>query len=323
MAPPAAESCCCLRCGYSLTGLALPRPCPECGHPAEVGYEERARPVREWFSSWRAWGWCLRRSARVPAGLFYVLHDAAFRRTAWRRLLLVLCLPAILSSLIALGGNSVCVNYSVRIWWHNVHDPQRRALREETETQTDRLYGFNLHLPLFRGGLFFKRPSYWVEVEERKRTGLSLAKPDLDDPALIAWAVAPWALLLCGFVPGRILVWFLARRRTVRTRYPAAPRASASALSLMAIPLGWSLWAWMLFAVLGGLDDLINLPRHLLSVTFVVVGAAWVTGCILGWVQIARLDASRFIFPWPLRLGFLLGGMGAVPVLWVALYSLY
>lgn len=85
----------CFSCGYDLTGLDLPRACPECGRLADPAAQTEA--ARQWFARGAAWRWWV---GKAPPGVLYVLHDPDSLRRAHLRQWRWLWLPMIVIPII-------------------------------------------------------------------------------------------------------------------------------------------------------------------------------------------------------------------------------
>lgn len=285
----------CFFCGYDLSGLELPRPCPECGHVRHPSRDEAA--VRKWFAAGQAGFRWIPRPSKSPAGICYVLDDPGSRRVARRRRFRWLWLPAVLACILVSLGLCVTTEYDVEVWYYDRSDSERTPLRVVNETETDRLYGFNLHL--FRGGLcglFFSKPASWVEVVERQRKHLAFSAPEGFDPMLLFWGCPPWFCLIFGYLPAEGVVLWRARWVARSHERPGLARAVCAASSLMAPPLGTAVWLWLGAFLIYGLGALIPLNAvvfypvaAMLSTAFVL----WVLALILGYSMLMAQDRAR------------------------------
>lgn len=286
----------CCWCAYNLTGLTFPRACPECGQRIEEDPAIQEDRARAWFRSRRAWCWWLLPTARLPVGLWYVLHDAESIRTARRRVTRLIWLPAVATTLIVILGSGLELDFQVRSWFYRISDPQRRSIREESSVETDRLFTLNLHLR----GLFSNQPANTVRVDERTPTGLRYSFPEVDVFAGL-WAGMPWLILVLAYWPGLLLVRLVMARRAVRRHgRPSLRVSAASACSLVSLPLGVALWGWLLIAVLEMLSYLTLSPEVPLEwLVWIMAAIVWISAALCGvvvWPRLLALDRGRVFF---------------------------
>jgi hypothetical protein len=291
----------CLHCGYDLTGLDLPRSCPECGDTADPARQQA--DARQWAHGRHAWMWLA--SRRVPPGVIYVLHDPVSVRKGRRRAVL-LWLPAILTACIVFIGICIEIESSVKVWYYVKSDPDRLPHRVSVEVETDRPYNFNLHL--FHGGLFAKPvPATWVQVVEKRRQRVHFTwAPDLDFVA-IGWGAAPLCMLLFGYLSCRSLLAVLARRVDAQRDCLALRRSLRTCVRLMMGPSAAAAWLWLAMTMGAGLTWVREAPAPGLSD---LVGWGTLLACglfVLGmfgtWVRLVSLDRARVFFSSRMAMG--------------------
>ena len=171
----------CFECGYDLSCLDLPRPCPECGRLADP--TAQAAEAREWFarpSSTLKW---LVRPSTIPSGSWHVLYDPTSAGLARVRVACWLWLSTVLAVVTVGVGRFPTAEYDVKVWCYVGADAERTPLRVVTERETDRLFALNLHL--LRGGLFLTKPASWVQVVECKRSSVGVSVPEDMEPMFL------------------------------------------------------------------------------------------------------------------------------------------
>ncbi|MCH8251101.1 MAG: hypothetical protein IID36_01470 [Planctomycetes bacterium] len=194
-------------------------------------------------------------------------------------------------------GCFVTVDYDVKTWHYVRSDPQRRPVREVSESETDRLFDFNLHL--FRGGFFFTKPVSWIEVVERRRTGIGVSVPDSIELMFVFWGCCPLLVVVFGYWPTKKLVLARVLYRTRKRNQRSLPRAAETAWGLMAVPLGMAVWAWFAALMGYGFCELLAPNNRCVFTIAVLLGTAeiwWVLVCLIGYGVLARQDRSRVVF---------------------------
>ncbi len=283
----------CFNCGYWLRGLDLPRPCPECGRTADPA---TAGPrARSWFAGRRAaWQWLLRPS-RVPAGVCYVLADAASQQVLRRRERRWLWMPALLAALIVGGGHFVAVRYEARIWYFDKDDPNRTPLREVKQVEDDRLFATNEHL--FRD--YFGQPTSWVGRYDRRHAGLTLSRPTAVDPVAVLLGAGPLLLLVLSYAPARALYRHLAAKCGVACGVPELELAAVAAWSLIAPSLGRVLWLWVTVVAAVAAGQFTDLDMAAggatRTATISTAAAAWALILLAGCLRLVRHDRAKLI----------------------------
>jgi hypothetical protein len=302
----------CFDCGYNLQGLELPRACPECGRHCDPAVE--IPQLRAWFARRKTAITWLFRKGPAPTGIWTALGDKRSLAIAKRRERFWLWLPALLTLVTVGVGSFVTVDYSLRMWYYEKTDLLRKPFGEEKFVGTAWLIGPGLFSPVWTGGV----PNSWIMVRERHRTGVGWAAPScLIYPHLISGG-PPIVAILISFLPCKLLSRCAANLGTKVHRRPEIVRASKAAWSLMAGPLGASLWLWLLVIWICAGYELIGpiyLPSPHLRIIEILAWASlalWTVGAgaslvKLSWCDRARLViANRFI-------GYAVG----LPVLWV------
>lgn len=306
----------CLECGYDLSGLQLPRRCPECGRLADP--ETEAAEAREWFARRAPKLLWLGGQETVPLGLSCMLSDVASAKLARRRTTRWLWLPAILAVFTVGFGCFVTVEYAVRVGYYDLSAPEQRSMSVATRTETDRLFALNLHL--FRGGLFFRKPASWVEVVERQRKSLGVSVPDDIDPYALFWGCGPLLAVVFGYWPSRKLAVAWVRHRAGCERRDDLANAIQTSWSVMSVPLGMAVWAWLLVLLVYGLVALSGSGgANGFLLVWLSLGAVgwWILVCLVGYGILAKQYRPRFVIGtriglWGVAVILNLGGPAAV-----------
>ncbi|NLX23102.1 MAG: hypothetical protein GXY55_15735 [Phycisphaerae bacterium] len=285
----------CFACGYSMVGLELPRPCPECGvlvdPPAQV------EAARRWAVGRGPWWWLLRRSRTVPPALLYVLTDPVSIRVARRRAFLALWLPAILTALVVFMGSAIVVDYEVTIRYHLAGQLDAPPVYTETKTRSERLFHFNFYLD----GLFM--PANWVPQEgSPENRSIRIERPAAPDPLAAILGGLPFFALGLAYAPGWCLLILLARRRGRRRACSDSGVAAKTAIRTLSLPGAFAAWLWLIFVLafgMGSCPPFSEAPAGG-SVLAVLAGTAItvyaVTMC-LGWWRLVHLDRADKVFP--------------------------
>lgn len=281
----------CFNCGYDLTGLPLPRPCPECGQLCDP--DQDVRNARACFANNRNPFFLLRRLSKVPIGLHYALHDSQSCRIARRREFYWLYLPSLITFLLVLTGIFISVEYEVKIWNYQKGDTDRKVLREVTEIENDRLFGFNLHI--FRGGFFYKNPPNWVEVVERTKQGVQFGLPEYFEVLYILLGIIPLIIVLFGYGLADIAILCFSKRVVQKYGLSEMITASHTAFTLMAPLIGLSLWGWVVLAFL-------NIPIQNLStvdnivIILCIAPLSWILFSLFGTSMLIKNDRAHCIY---------------------------
>jgi hypothetical protein len=304
----------CFSCGYDLSGLDLPHPCPECGHLADP--ERQIDEARRWFAGRRAWLWLFTRSSKIPPALLYALHDPTSSRLARRRMFLGIIFPALLSAFIVFGGSTIGVEKRYKVWYYNPADPDQTPRRVRETTEIDNLYQFNLHFDFDFSitGLFFPPPASWVQQRELlPGQSLVFVWPPSFDLYTLANAGVPWILLLFGYVPCWLILMSLGKRALLHESNVNILASIRSSLALPHVGLAMVCWIWFLLVVLSGISDLMTALPTAYFVVLDILGFVFVASLVVGgwnalfsWPRFIRLEKAGRLFPLPVFLAILL-----------------
>lgn len=286
----------CFDCGYDLSGLELPRPCPECGRLADP--TAQAAEAREWFARRSSRLMWLVLPQRLPPGLWYVLSDPASGKLARRRVVRWLWLPAILAVVTVGVGCFITVDYNVRVWHYDQFDPERRPVGDVTVTETDRLFAFNFHF--FRGvaGLVCQKQASWVQVVERQRKSVDVSVPESIDAFSLLWGCGPLLAVVFGYLPSSRLVAVWTRHRARRQWRVNVAKAAQTAWSVIAVPFGMAAWAWFLAVLIYGIGELSGsngMASHLVGGLVWAALGWWVFVSLVGYGVLVRQDRARIL----------------------------
>ena len=314
----ASEEAFCFFCGYSLRGLDLPHPCPECGEPADP--ERQAAAARKWFAGWRAWCWWLRRPSGRPAGSWCVLHDRDSVRVARRRGLLWLWVPALLSAAVAVMGTTIVVRYDVTAYHYRASDPKRTPWTRKQFQEDDRLYNRNLRL--FRGfgwrDLVLRSPA-WLQAFERTKADIFFDPPPRLDAFAAVCAGMPIAWVLLAYSIPQLMVRVLTTRAPVGQTRSAQRRSVRSLTSLVAIPAGLGLWCWLMGLVSKGVGELWGIGELGAVGGWCLFGGAALTLLtgLVGWPWLTADRRLRLVIPgiWVVRVGVLALAVSPVAIM--------
>lgn len=293
----------CFYCGYNLTGLGLPRPCPECGRSADP--TRQADKARAWFASWRAWLGSLSRSSRLPAGLLYVLYDDRSRRVARRRLFIALVMPALLSLVTVLAGASFVVHRNYKIYYMAPDDPHQTQRRVRQDSADDRPFNFDLHLFLGFSAwdlVLPAPPPTWDRFEEITSSETRFAPPPvLDDWAATA-AFAPLLILACGYGSCRLLLRVTTKGFGESEEKRRLRRSLKAATSIPVVLCGLGSWLWLVAVVTIAVEGFGKLPAMVGDVYMLLpllAVAIWLIAAAVGSWTYIRLDRGGIVFvPW-------------------------
>jgi len=311
----------CLSCGYSLIGLDLPRPCPECGVTADP--PRQLEEAREWFGTGVRWNWWLRANG-LAAGLLYALSDSESCRIARRMRRRWLWLPALLCSITVLGGASIEIESDVKISYYRFG---KKPVRVNDVTDHERPYNFNLNL--FREGFFSPGPpSYFSRrVEELVERRFCFVVPRLMDPILATFILPPWLIVLCARLGREVICRAAAMRQpigAVRERR----RSLGAAAALISQPYGIVLWIWYTLIVVVGISYLMSwfgnprMPEWMLWTLLISGAGCWLAGNVLAWGRLLRADHRQLITGLQKLFGLVLA-MGMTVIPFVAIGALY
>ena len=285
----------CFQCGYDLTGLELPRQCPECGLLRDPSLDEQAR---KWFASrWACLRW-LRHPSRTPRNLCYLLFDQPSTRIARHRRFRWLWLPAILCTFVVAIGSFIVVEHDVKVWHYAEDDPQKTPRRVRTESKTERLYHSNPPLRLSIWDFFHLPGKTWVfESEKQRLRSMALAWPEVDFIAVGVGGL-PWFGLLFGFLPARLLLTRSTPRGMTGRHVSEMRRAIRSVSSLVVPMFGASAWTWVGAVIVWGLDTVLPIPWiEEVGICFtlgaIILG---IVASLVGWPMLVMLDRERIRF---------------------------
>lgn len=286
----------CFGCGYDLTGLELPRQCPECGLLRDPSLDEQAR---KWFAGrWACLRW-LRHPSRTPTNLCYLLFDRPSMHIARRRRFRWLWLPAILCSLVVAIGSFIVVEHDVKVWHYAKDDPQKKPRGVRNETEADRPYHLNLHFhfPVWEDIVLSPKTTWVTERERQGRRGVALAWPEVDFLAVVVGGLL-WFGLLLGFLPTRLL---LTRSipRGMTGQHASEMRSAVRSVSSLVVPIfGASAWIWVGVVIVWGVDTVLPIPWIEGVEIYLALGATilWMVASLVGWPMLVMLDRDRIRF---------------------------
>ena len=304
----------CPNCDYNLTGLDLPRRCPECGYLADPDAEREAA-VR-WYVLWS--GLVFR---KPPAMALVYVGDVRCRRQAWRRWLLLALAPWLAVTLLFLLFNSIQVIKTHETWWEKPENPGRKLNHDET-TDWDRLLGFNFDLD-FR---FFALNHDLSDVTgatryEKTSRSFELGWPEPDFVTWLCFLIPP-AIGVAGvvFLAAALRVFRVATRRTA----PGIGEGAALPLATLRAP-------WLAVALLMHLASAICLAmteitlrstdpweRTFGGLILAALGAYALGGVLVAWrtVRVSRPSRRGLFIRVPFAL-LSIAWLGAVAGVWL------
>lgn len=288
----------CLSCGYNLTGLDLPRACPECGNLSDP-FPDLQR-AREWFCGREAWCWSLRSSSQLPTGIPYALIDERTAEFAVRRIVLGLWVLSILNIIFVLAASCVAIEKHVYLQYYLAGGP----VRTEELTEFDNLFHLNLHFNITLPGLISGLTGVVSQTETVTATRYCW-RPVAPDAITGIIALLPFLVTFCSFHGTRCLLRVLAG---ITNRIPVNGDTWKSLLRATSlVAFNYAIGLALLEMVILGLESCeILMPSRdfgIAALVLLVIGS-WV--CLWGWARFVWLDSARVFLPHRVLSAFLL-----------------
>lgn len=306
----------CFQCGYDLSGLELPRPCPECGTIRDP--EQDAIAARKWFATASAvFDWPLRRS-RVPLGVHHLLDDAASNRIALRRRLLWLVLPNLLLFLLVVLGMTIRLEFVQNGYYYAYDDPLKQPVLHYEEYYTAPLLNpgpefieaektnkdaFRKERELFKSGTF-------TTAGQQTLIGFSSwGSWQLNQYYNESW-IYPVVFILIGYAVSHVALCLTVRRNAIAPDKVATARSIRKLDVLAAAPLAVVCWAGVGLLVIRFLCTLTALPadmRAIASVASFGLAIIFAMYMPLGIYLLVRRDKAKRTVPQPLATSLTIG----------------
>ncbi len=291
----------CFQCGYDLSRLQLPRPCPECGTIRDP--QKDAAAARAWYAGKWAWFDWLFREKEVPLGVHYQLADDSSYDLARRRIYLWIYAPIVAVILLIFGTSCIRANFKVTATRQYAISPnQVESLTIEYTGRGD-LFGEgpsstnpppldDLHA--YHSGAILRQS----KIVRLNIESFSWQQPQLLKRPLLTW-VFPLCLLIFSFIPGTWMFLFCLRDDRPLDDNRARICSATCLISLSAVPASICIFCYaaLLFAYIIANATIVEYGSSN-SVEYAsagAIGGLWGLLITIAPTIIARDHAKKFI----------------------------